>query len=97
MGKQVHHRMPKKKASPRAKSGATVPSVAAAGNRKDTRAHRVGRVNVTGYFDAAVKSSIRAIQVKHPQLTQQDLLEEALDALFERYHVPQTARLHRKE
>jgi len=43
-----------------------------------------------------VKSSILAIQVKHPELTQQDLLEEALDALFEKYGVPQTARVHRK-
>lgn len=85
--------MPKKKSSPRAKTTAVPP----AGNRKDTRAHRVGKVNVTGYFDASVKSSIRAIQMQHPELTQQDLLEEALDALFARYGVPQTARRHRDE
>lgn len=65
------------------------------GNRKDTRPHRAGLVNVTGYFDPAVKSSIRAIQMKHPSLTQQDILEEALEYVFGKYEVPQTARLHR--
>jgi len=89
--------MPTKKAPRRAESAPPVERTArTGGNRKDTRAHRLGKVNVTGYFDPAVKSSIRAIQMKHPELTQQDLLEEALDALFERYHVPQTARLHHK-
>lgn len=89
--------MPKKKSAPLSKSARPgEPQRVVAGNRKDTRAHRLGKVNVTGYFDPAVKSSIRAIQMKYPELTQQDLLEEALDALFERYHVPQTARQHRK-
>lgn len=65
------------------------------GNRKDTRPHRAGLANVTGYFDPAVKSSIRAIQMKDPSLTQQDILEEALEYVFGKYEVPQTARLHR--
>lgn len=85
--------MPKKKTPARAKPTAVPP----AGNRKDARPHRAGKINVTGYFDPSVKSSIRAIQMQHPELTQQDLLEEALDALFARYGVPQTARRHRDE
>ena len=69
----------------------------AAGNRKDTRAHRAGRVNVTGYFDPAVKSSFRAIQMKHPDMSLQDILEEALDDIFAKHNVPQTARLHKQK
>lgn len=54
---------------------------------------RAGRVNVTGYFDPSVKQSIRMIQAQFPQrLTEQDLLAEALDDLFSKYKVPQTAK-----
>jgi hypothetical protein len=50
-------------------------------------------VNVTGYFDPSVKQSIRMIQAKYPQrMTEQDLLAEALDDLFAKYQVPQTAK-----
>ena len=54
---------------------------------------RTGKVNVTGYFAPAVKSSFRMIQTKHPEMTIQDLLAEALNDLFAKYNVPQTARL----
>jgi hypothetical protein len=57
--------------------------------------YRVGRVNVTGYFDPAVKKSIRLIQAKHPDRTLQDLLAEALNDLFAKYNVPQSARLQK--
>ena len=55
--------------------------------------YRAGRVNITGYFDPAVKQSIRLIQSKHPDRTVQDLLAEALNDLFAKYNVPQTAEL----
>ena len=71
------------------------PETGSLGSHKDTRAHRVGLVNVTGYFDPAVKSSLRAIQMKHPKMTMQDILEEALEDVFAKYEVPQTARLHK--
>jgi len=58
-----------------------------------TKPHRVGRVNVTGYFDPAVKQSLRLIQAKHPDRTVQDLLSEALNDLFSKYNVPQTAEV----
>ena len=55
--------------------------------------HRVGKVNVTGYFDPAVKQSLRLVQAKHPGLTVQHLLAEALNDLFAKYNVPQAAKL----
>jgi len=54
---------------------------------------RVGKVNITGYFAPAVKSSFRMIQTKHPEKTIQDLLAESLNDLFAKYNVPQTAHL----
>ena len=60
-----------------------------------TKPHRVGRVNITGYFDPAVKQSVRLIQEKHPDRTVQDLLAEALNDLFSKYNVPQTAYLQK--
>jgi hypothetical protein len=54
---------------------------------------RAGKVNVTGYFAPAVKSSFRMIQTAHPEKTIQDLLTEALNDLFAKYNVPQTAHL----
>jgi hypothetical protein len=60
-----------------------------------TKAYRIGRVNVTGYFDPAVRQSIRLIQAKHPDRTVQDLLAEALNDLFAKYNVPQSARLQK--
>lgn len=57
------------------------------------KTYREGKVNITGYFAPAVKQSLRLIQAKHPGLTVQDLLAEALDDLFAKYNVPQSARL----
>lgn len=57
------------------------------------RADRAGKVNVTGYFDPAVRRSIRLIQAEHPELTQQDILAEALNLVFARYGVPETAKV----
>jgi hypothetical protein len=54
---------------------------------------RVGKVAVTGYFVPAVKSSFRQIQAANPDKTMQELLAEALNDLFAKYNVPQTARL----
>jgi len=56
---------------------------------------RVGKVNVTGYFAPAVKSSFRMIQTAYPEKTIQDLLAEALNDLFAKYNVPQTAYLEK--
>jgi hypothetical protein len=71
--------------------GAGTPGARAAG----TRPHRVGRVNITGYFDPAVKQSLRLIQAKYPDRTVQDLLAEALNDLFGKYGVPKTADIQK--
>ena len=67
--------------------------------RQTTSGHkqpsRVGKVNVTGYFAPAVKSSFRMIQTAHPEKTIQDLLAEALNDLFAKYNVPQTAQFEK--
>lgn len=63
---------------------------AAAGRAKPGR---VGKINITGYFDPAVKKSIRLIQAHAPDRTVQDLLAEALNDLFAKHNVPQTAYL----
>lgn len=65
----------------------------AMGAQSSTRADRIGRVNVTGYFDPSVKASFRLIQAQHPDRSLQDLLAEALDDLFAKYNVPQSAKL----
>ena len=62
---------------------------------ESAKPYRAGRVNVTGYFDPDVKKSIRLIQAKHPDRTVQDLLAEALNDLFAKYNVPQSARLQK--
>jgi hypothetical protein len=77
--------------SGRAKHPAATVAAPSGAQAVGTRPHRVGRVNVTGYFDPAVKRSIRLIQAKHPDRTTQVLLAEALNDLFAKYNVPQTA------
>jgi len=52
---------------------------------------RAGHVNITGYFDASVRSSLRLIQAQLPHVSMRDLLAEALNLLFEKYNVPQAA------
>jgi hypothetical protein len=56
---------------------------------------RAGKVNITGYFLPDVKASFRMIQTTHPEKTIQDLLAEAINDLFAKYNVPQTARLEK--
>jgi hypothetical protein len=40
-----------------------------------------------------VNTSSRLIQAMYPERTQQDLLAEALNDLFAKYNVPQSAKL----
>jgi hypothetical protein len=57
------------------------------------RVDRSGKVNVTGYFDPAVRQSIRMIQAQQPALTQQAILAEALNLVFAKYGVPESAKV----
>jgi hypothetical protein len=83
----------------RGSESATLPPAGAEGvfgaHAAGTRRHRVGRVNITGYFDPAVKRSLRLIQAEYPDRTVQDLLTEALNDLFCKYNVPQTADIQK--
>jgi hypothetical protein len=78
-----------------AKLPASAAEAVSGARAEGTKPHRVGRVNVTGYFDPAVKQSLRLIQAKHPDRTVQDLLAEALNDLFSKYNVPQTADIQK--
>jgi len=60
-------------------------------NPARTTPGRAGNVNITGYFDTSVRSSLRLIQAQRPHATVRDLLAEALNLLFAKYDVPETA------
>ena len=51
---------------------------------------RAGKVNVSAYFPPEVKASLRLVQAKRGGKVQ-DLLAEALNLLFAKYNVPETA------
>ena len=57
---------------------------------------REGKINVSAYFPPEVKSSLRLVQAKRGGKVQ-DLLAEALNLLFAKYNVPETAPLERPE
>ena len=56
---------------------------------------REGKLNVSDYFPPEVKASLRLVQAKRGGKVQ-DLLAEALNLLFAKYNVPETAPLDRK-
>ena len=51
---------------------------------------RTGKINVTGYFPPEVKASLRLVQARRGG-TLQDILAEAINDLFVKYGVPETA------
>jgi hypothetical protein len=53
---------------------------------------RQGRVMVSGWLPLEARSSFKLIQAKHPEKRMQDLVAEAMDDLFAKYNVPQTAK-----
>ena len=57
---------------------------------------RVGKVNVTGYFPPEVKASLRLVQAKRGG-TIQGILAEALNDLFAKYSVPESAPRERSD
>jgi hypothetical protein len=59
-------------------------------------AGRDGKVNVSAYFPPEVKASLRLVQAKRGGKVQ-DLLAEALNLLFAKYNVPETAPVDSKE
>lgn len=56
---------------------------------------REGKVNVSAYFPSEVKASLRLVQAKRGGKVQ-DLLAEALNLLFAKYNVPESAPVGEK-
>lgn len=48
---------------------------------------RIGKVYIGGHFDPSVKQTIRRIQARFPHKTIQDLIEEAIHDLFDKYDI----------
>ena len=70
-------------------SAATVERVKRPLHKKTTRQ---GRVMVSGWLPIEARSSFKLIQAKHPEKLMQDLVTEAMNDLFAKYNVPQTAK-----
>jgi hypothetical protein len=68
----------------------TAPARPEAAERPQSQPSRLGKVNVTGYFPPEVKASLRLVQARRGG-TIQDILAEALNDLFAKYSVPETA------
>ena len=66
-------------------------TVAQAEPRPRKESTRQGRVMVSGWLPIEARSSFRLIQAKHPEKRMQDLVTEAMNDLFAKYNVPQTA------
>lgn len=49
---------------------------------------RAGKLHISAWLDADYKTSLRAIQMKHPNRSLQELLSEALNDLYAKYNVP---------
>jgi hypothetical protein len=81
--------------------GAPRPSEAAPPKQEPTerpasQPSRIGKTNVTGYFPPEVKASLRLVQARRGG-TIQDILAEALNDLFAKYGVPESAPRERIE
>jgi hypothetical protein len=68
------------------------PATTAADEGHARQPSRVGKTNVTGYFPPEVKASLRLVQARRGG-TIQGILAEALNDLFAKYGVPETAPL----
>ena len=71
-------------------------SMPEASERQSSQPSRVGKTNVTGYFPPEVKASLRLVQARRSG-TIQDILAEALNDLFAKYGVPESAPRERAE
>jgi hypothetical protein len=62
---------------------------------------REGKLHLSAWLDPAYKSNLRAIQMKHPSVSFQDLYSEALNDLFAKHGLnaigeDQKSQRHRK-
>jgi len=49
---------------------------------------RAGKLHISAWLSPDYKTSLRAVQMKHPDKNLQSLLMEALNDLFGKYNVP---------
>jgi len=56
------------------------------------RPGRATKTNITGYFDRSVKIQLKTIALETGDRTIQELLAEAINDLFSKYHKPEIAR-----
>jgi hypothetical protein len=92
-GLQAALRSSAKGAPPTPEAGSSKPEPP---DRLAIQPSRMGKVNVTGYFPPEVKASLRLVQAKRGG-TIQDILAEALNDLFSKYRVPESAPRERDE
>ena len=57
--------------------------------RKETT--RQARIMMSAWLPIEARSSVRLIQAQHPEKRTQNLIAEAMNLLFAKYNVPQTA------
>jgi hypothetical protein len=69
----------------KAAQAVTLPSDA---EGKPRQASRVGKAQIGVWLDPAYKSSLLQIRAQDSLKTQESLIAEALNDLFEKYHVP---------
>lgn len=66
-------------------------SIAPAGARVQQQPSRAGKVNISGYFDPAVRKQIALLAAEQGR-NKAELMAEALNLLFEKYDRPPIAR-----
>ncbi len=67
-------------------------STSSSAPRRKQTTSREGRVMVSGWLPIEARSSFKLIQAKYPEKRMQDLVTEAMNDLFAKYNVPQTAK-----
>ena len=72
---------------PEEKISAPIPST----EESQKASTRKNTIMIGGHFHTDVRRSLLMIRQQFPELTQQDLLAEALNDLFAKYKVPETA------
>lgn len=75
-----------------ARTKAARAAIAAEEARKVRQIHKYGEVNISAYFPAEVKASLRMVQAKTGNNVK-ECLAEALRDLFRKYNVPVSVEL----
>ena len=85
----------RQKARPEPAQGREAAPPGGSGSAETSVVSREGKINVSAYFPPEVKASLRLVQAKRGGKVQ-DLLAEALNLLFAKYNVPESAPMNTK-